>query len=698
MCVLRVVLCQLAVCGMTVAQVDSGYRVRTFAGGGLPDGIPALSASLGTPYGLAVDSAGNVYLASEEISAVFRLDASGKLTRVAGTGAVGFSGDGGPAANAELSYYDTVAVTPDGALYIADFWNGRIRKVANGVITTVAGGGFQTGDGGPATSAWLSTPTGIAIDSGGNLYFAERDGNRVRRVSNGIITTIAGNGIAGFGGDGGPAVNAMLYLPTGIAVDSAGNVYIADTVNYRVRMVSGGVITTVAGTGTSGHSGDNGPAGKAQLSLNGCSSLAVDAAGDLYIPDWIYIREVSNGMITTVAGIGPQPGDVLVTSTPALIFPLNLSPGVALDSAGNLFIADYGWIGEHGGVVVEVSHGQATIIAGGGSAIGDGGPTGAGQLYHPSGIALDRSGTLYTSDTGNDRVRAVKGGILTTVAGTGTEMYEGNGEGGPATAAIIMNPAAVTADTLGNFYFVDEGPYLRKVSQGILTTIGEIAPGLLVFTQAAKIISPSGSGVILGLAASSTGDVYFTETLDHTVHKLSGGAITVVAGTGKAGYSGDNGPAQNAQLNSPAGLAVDDADNLYIADQNNGAIRKVANGTITTVAAPFEEPSQVAVDREGNVFVIDGMAVLKASDGVITTLVEGITAPEYGRVAPRAQLGHPNGLAVDRAGCVYVSDSLNNRILVLIPPPGGAPSVHPDGRLPGSTVDLRSACAAAAMQ
>jgi sugar lactone lactonase YvrE len=292
----------------------------------------------------------------------------------------------------------------------------------------------------------------------------------------------------------------------------------------------------------------------------------------------------------------------------------------------------------------------------------------------------------------------VKGGILTTVAGTGTEMYEGNGEGGPATAAIIMNPAAVTADTLGNFYFVDEGPYLRKVSQGILTTIGEIAPGLLVFTQAAKIISPSGSGVILGLAASSTGDVYFTETLDHTVHKLSGGAITVVAGTGKAGYSGDNGPAQNAQLNSPAGLAVDDADNLYIADQNNGAIRKVANGTITTVAAPFEEPSQVAVDREGNVFVIDGMAVLKASDGVITTLVEGITAPEYGRVAPRAQLGHPNGLAVDRAGCVYVSDSLNNRILVLIPPPGGAPSVHPDGRLPGSTVDLRSACAAAAMQ
>ncbi len=188
---LRFSLCQIIFCGMAISQVNRDYLVRPFAGGALPDGIPGLSADL-DPFGLAADSAGNVYIAPLDMAAVFRLDSSGTLTRVAGTGVVGFRGDGGPAREAELSDEDSLAVGPDGALYISEFRNNRIRKVAGGVITTVAGGGSISGDGVPATSAILFTPGGVAVDSSGNLYFAERQENRVRRASDGFITTIPG--------------------------------------------------------------------------------------------------------------------------------------------------------------------------------------------------------------------------------------------------------------------------------------------------------------------------------------------------------------------------------------------------------------------------------------------------------------------------------------------------------------------------
>jgi sugar lactone lactonase YvrE len=566
--------------------------------------------------------------------------------------------------NAELSDYDTIAVGPDGTtLYVADYWNGRIRKVANGIITAVAGGGINTGDG-PAESAQLNNPTGLAVDSSGNLYFAEPFNNRVRRISNGIVTTIAGNGTVGFGGDGGAALDAELDFPTGVAVDGAGNVYIADTQNDKIRKVSevselsNDVITTFAGTGTRGRSGDGGPAELALLNLPAAyRGIATDAAGNLYIPDWEAVRMVSNGLITTVAGMGPQSVIVPVAKAPALSFPLALPVGVATGLNGNLYVADGGWTGAHGGIVVKVSSGEAATVAGGGSDLGDGGPAAAGQFYAPSGAAMDSSGALYVADTNDDRIRRVKEGILTTVVGTGAISYEGDSEGDPAVNAGISTPTAVTTDASGNFYLAEGGTggYIHKVSQGIFTTIAENGPLLPNQGGAAKI---GGSGEITGLVASATGDLYFTEASDNTVRKLSGGAITTVAGSGTAGYSGDNRPAQGAQLDSPLGLAIDAASNLYIADSMNGAVRKVTNGIITTVAAGLVEPTAIAVDGEGTLYVADAPFVRKVSHGQITN-------PLAGDATGGTQLARPAGLVVDPSGCLYVSDSTNNRILVL---------------------------------
>jgi uncharacterized protein (TIGR03437 family) len=255
------------------------------------DNGPATSAQLNAPYGVAVDSAGNLYIA-DSANNVIRKVANGVITTFAGTnGSFGFGGDNGSATSALLFTPSAVAVDSAGNLYILDSGNDVIRKVSasSGVITTVAGTnatyGFG-GDNGPATSAELNGPNGIAVDSAGNLYIADTSNSRIRKVSasNGVITTFAGDGTPGFTGDGSSATSAELNGPWGVAVDSAGNLYIADLGNNRIRKVSGGEITTVAGNGTPGYSGDGGAAANAEL--NGPSGIAPDAAGNFYIADF----------------------------------------------------------------------------------------------------------------------------------------------------------------------------------------------------------------------------------------------------------------------------------------------------------------------------------------------------------------------------------------------------------------------------
>jgi sugar lactone lactonase YvrE len=265
--------------------------ITTLAGNGSASfsckGGPGANASF-SPRSLAFDAKGNLYVGDWTAQRVCKITPLGLITTVAGNGQAGFSGDGGPAINASLDGPRTVAADAAGNLYIADAGNDRVRKVdLHGVITTIAGNGQQgfSGDGGPATSASLSRPNGVVVDAAGNLYIADTANARIRKVDvHGIITTIAGNGQSGFSGDGGPATSASLRHPDSVVVDADGNLYIADTNNMAVRKVDpANMISTVAGNGTPGFSEDGGPAVKASLSYP--IGLTVDGTGNLYIAD-----------------------------------------------------------------------------------------------------------------------------------------------------------------------------------------------------------------------------------------------------------------------------------------------------------------------------------------------------------------------------------------------------------------------------
>jgi sugar lactone lactonase YvrE len=306
------------------------------------DGGPSTRASLNAPFDVATDAAGNIYFTDQKNYRIRKMDSSGIITTVAGIGLANFGGDGRLATSASI-VPNGVALDAAGNLYIADA--ARIRKVdTNGIITTFAGTGDPNsplGDGGPATEASLQCPNHLAIDAKGNVYISDACAQFVRKVdTNGIITTVAGTGTAGFGGDGGPAASALLNTPESITVDAASNLYIADSDNQRIRKVdTNDNITTVAGSGQQGFSGDGGLAVNAQL--NQPNGVAVDAAGNIYIADTsnARIRRVdTNGMIITVAGSGSTTynGDGISARS------AGISPqSITVDSAGDLVIADF---------------------------------------------------------------------------------------------------------------------------------------------------------------------------------------------------------------------------------------------------------------------------------------------------------------------------------------------------------------------
>jgi trimeric autotransporter adhesin len=331
---------------------------------------------------------------------------------VAGDGTFGYKGDGGQATSAGLQAPRGITVDASGNMYIADTNNYRVRMVmkSTGIITTVAGDGTpgSKGDGGQATSASLLTPYGVAVDASGNIYISDTNNYRIRMVtkSTGIITTVAGDGSRGYSGDGGQATSASMYYPWGIAVDAPGNIYIADAGNYRIRLVtkSTGIITTVAGDGTFGFKGDGEQATSASMYYPW--GVAIDASGNIYIVDTINYRirmvTKSTGIITTVAGDGTSGyrGDGGKATSASLLY----SYGIAVDASGNIFIADtYSYRIR----MVTKSTGIITTVAGDGTIEykGDGGQATSSSLNFPYGVAVDASGSVYVADTDNHRIR-----------------------------------------------------------------------------------------------------------------------------------------------------------------------------------------------------------------------------------------------------------------------------------------------------
>src|ERR1017187_2259079 len=420
------------------------------------DGAAANLAGLVTPFALALDSSGDIFLAENGDSRIRKIDSKGNISTIAGTGTAGFGGDGSAGSKALLGFPTGVAVDSSGNVYIADSLNLRIRKLASGGnISTVAGNGnySYSGDSGQATSAQLNTPQAVAVDSSGNLYIADTVNNVVRKVTaGGVISTIAGNGTAGSAGDGSAAIGAQLNHPQGIAVDANGGVYISDTQNARVRKITNGTINTVAGSGTAGLGGDGGAATSAQLNIP--AGLAVDGAGNLYIADFSNnrIRKVtSGGTITTLAGNGlaGYSGDGGAAANAQLTTPVAL----ATDAGGNVYIADKG----NNAVRVVNSSGIISTVAGNGLAgySGDGGPAVSAMVGNPTGVAVDASGNLYISD-GSVRVRKVySSGFINTIAGNGTRGY--SGDGGVGVFAAMNGPAGIALASNGNLYIADSG-------------------------------------------------------------------------------------------------------------------------------------------------------------------------------------------------------------------------------------------------
>jgi uncharacterized protein (TIGR03437 family) len=537
-----------------------------------------------------------------------------------------------------------------------------VFKMTGGTLTLVAGNSRPgySGDGGPAVKAQLNTPQGLALDGAGNLYIADSANNRVRMVTTaGVIRTFAGNGSVSPGGgpsiygDEGAATDANLHLPMGLAVDSSGTVYIADTGDNMIRNVTtDGIIHRFAGDSFPGYFGESGTATSAEFHTP--SDVLVDSKGNVYVAD------TSNAVvrqITTDGIIHLFAGKLATGSTgdggAATSATLTAPMALAMDSSGNLFILDNG-----ASKVRKVdTKGVITTVAGNGTAglIGDGGNPINASLNFPTGIAVDGSGNVYVADFLNLRIRKISGSTISSVAGNGLLAY--SGDNGQATSAQLNAPQGLVADRGGNVFIADTGnDTIRQVGRnGVITTfVGSGGPG----SGTNELNAPQ------GVAEDASGNIYITDTLNARVQKVVGSSISTLVG--------------NGSFYTPVGGAVDAAGNVYVADLNSNVVRKVSpSGDVSTAAgtgsagfsgdgnaaasAQLNAPQAVAVDAAGNLYIADtgNRRIRKVTtDGRISTIA-GNGLPGFsgdGGPATLAQIGAAAGVAVDTAGNVYVSD------------------------------------------
>uniref|UniRef100_Q01U05 NHL repeat containing protein n=1 Tax=Solibacter usitatus (strain Ellin6076) TaxID=234267 RepID=Q01U05_SOLUE len=662
------------------------YTISTVAGGAPPPTpVAALSTSIGQPRKIAL-SGGNMYFSSG--NSVFKIDGSGTLTLVAGNSRAGFSGDGGPAVNAQLNSPQGVALDSAGNLYIADSQNNRVRKVnPQGIISTFAGNGNVSvpgfwGDSGAATDASIHLPVAIAVDSSNNVYIAASADNTVRRVTtDGIINIFAGAGYKGYYGDAGAAGLAGLTGPQDITFGPKGVLLIADTGNAVIRQVgTDGVISTVSGNAAVGISGDGVALKLAMVSPFG---VAVDSAGVIYVAELgsNRIRKIDTaGNITTAIGDGTQ-GFAGDGGAPNKV-EMSLPTSVQVDSSGNLYFAD-----SLNNRIRKLSGGNVNTYAGNGivARSGDGGAATNAQLNTPLGVAVDAAGNLYVSDTLNNLVRRVDTkGVITTFAGNGTAGF--GGDGGAAASAQLNNPQGLAVDSAGNLYIADtQNHRVRKVSGGVMSTVA--GSGTSGFAGDGGAATSAQLNAPFSVALDAAGNLYIAEFSNNRIRKVAtNGNISTLAGTGVSGYSGDGGPATSAQLNGPQAVAVDGSGNVYVADTANNRVRKIGpTGLITTVAgngiggfsgdggpatsAQVGNPNGLALDSVGNVFITDGSARVRKLfiSGIISTIAGGGNRGYSGDGgnAFAAQLNGPSGLAINSTGALFVADALNNAVRML---------------------------------
>lgn len=604
--------------------------------------VKATETEISLVDGIAVDKKGNIFIAIRDHNIINRVDTQGNMTLFAGTGESGFSGDGGKATDAKLKVPAGLTFDKKGNLYIADRDNHRIRKVdTRGTITTVAGNGTAgfSGDGGKATDAMLNLPSGVAIDDNGNIYISDRSNDRIRIVnSKGIITTIAGNGMDGYKGDSGPATQAQLSRPFGLALDKKGNLYIADRGNNRVRKVNPqGIITTIAGDGSFFFMGDNGPAYRA--SIAGPTGVVVDDNGILYIADRNNnrVRAVdTQGMIRTVAGTGQQDynGDSEVARDTNLYLPF----GVALDPDGNLLIADR----SHYRIrKVDPRRGTVITVAGNGVKMfaGDGGPATGANLSFPHGIIVDKNDNLLISDKGNYRIRRVSpNGIIQTIAGNG---IRGNiGDGLPALKASIYGATSLKLNNKGEMFIVSPSGFTSIIR---------------------KIDEKNIMRKVLG-----TVDEDYLESIS------------------KSKYKGRVQTGELAVITTFSDIAFDDKGNMFISDRLNHQIRKVsATGEITTIAgtgesayygdggpaseAAFRDPSALTTDKQGNLYIADGANnMIRKIDtkGIVSTIAGNGNHENSGDGGPALKAGIRNMdyLAMSPSGELHIAGMNTNTV------------------------------------
>jgi sugar lactone lactonase YvrE len=566
----------------TVREIFSGGGTATLAGVAGSPGFrngPAAPNSPGAglfnyPYGITVDANENLYVA-DALNNRIREISHGYVTTLAGGGAPG-SLDG-VGTNALFSVPVALAVDSAGNVYVADYGNNLIRRVSPlGVVTTLAGSpGLSGSENGVNTGATFFHPSGIAVDDATNLYVADTGNDLIRKITpdvtaaNWTVTTLAGT--AGLFGDAdGTGTNASFYLPQGVAVDSLGNVYVGDSLNRTIRkLTTGGVVSTLAGPDGSYGSAD-GPGAAARFDEP--YGVALDSATNLFVADTYNdtIRRISPaGVVTTLAGLVGAAGASDGTNCGAQF---DNPTGVAVDGSGNLYVADY-----QNSTVRKITPGPGTnwsvsTLAGtAGVNSFSNGPAAGALFNHPYGVAVDGLTNIYVTDYGNQVVRLISsGGAVSTYAGIPGASGYANGAG---TNALFDNPAGVALDSSGNLYVADSGN----------NVVRKIAPGGVTSTIAGEEgVSGSANGPLglfnspLGLAVDASNNVFVADTDNNTIREIaSGGGLSTVAATARFAGSAD-GVSNAAQFDNPIGLAVDASGNVYVADVFNNAIRKMA--------------------------------------------------------------------------------------------------------------------------